>query len=183
MLEVNFNPFPVLQTERLLLREMTDADAAQLLELRTDPMVLQFLDKAPMANIEEALGMIAAIRKNLHDNNGITWVIALQTEPARMIGTIGFWRLIKEHYRVEIGYTLSSKYFNKGFMTEAIHAANEFAFTKTQLHSIEANIDPANAASEALLVKTGFVKEAYFKENYYANGVFKDSAIFSLLKK
>ncbi|RYD83167.1 MAG: N-acetyltransferase [Sphingobacteriales bacterium] len=183
MLEVNFNPFPVLETERLLMRELTDADAEQLFKLRTDLVALQFIGKAPMANIEEARAMITAIRNNLQDNNGITWAIALQTDPAALIGTIGYWRLIKEHFRAEIGYMLMPQYFNKGYMTEAINKANEFAFTQTAIHSIEANIDPANKASQAILIKTGFVQEAYFKENFYSNGVFTDSAIFSLVKK
>jgi ribosomal-protein-alanine N-acetyltransferase len=51
------------------------------------------------------------------------------------------------------------------------------------LHSIEANINPENIASRKLLEKTGFVREAYFKENYFFNGKFIDSEIYSLLNK
>jgi ribosomal-protein-alanine N-acetyltransferase len=46
---------------------------------------------------------------------------------------------------------------------------------------VEANVNPGNAASVALLEKNGFVREAHFKENYLSNGVFKDSFIYSLL--
>jgi len=51
------------------------------------------------------------------------------------------------------------------------------------IHSIEANIHPANKASEAVLLKAGFVQEGYFKENFFFNGSFLDSVIFSLVKK
>jgi ribosomal-protein-alanine N-acetyltransferase len=50
-----------------------------------------------------------------------------------------------------------------------------------KLHSVEANVNPGNIASASLLKKHGFVKEAYFKENYFFNGNFHDSEIYSLL--
>jgi ribosomal-protein-alanine N-acetyltransferase len=52
-----------------------------------------------------------------------------------------------------------------------------------QLHSIEAHINPANAPSAALLEKKGFIREAYFKEDYFFRGQFFDSAVYSLLQK
>lgn len=182
MLDINFQPFPVITTARLLLRQLTVADTARFLQLRSDKTALEFLDKEPMQNEDEAVTLINKIQENLDNNTGITWAVALKEEPELLIGTLGFWRIIKEHYRAEIGYMLLPEYFNKGYMTEAIHTANDFAFNQLNLHSIEANINPANKASEALLLKTGFRKEAYFKESFYFNGVFKDSAVFSLLK-
>ena len=51
------------------------------------------------------------------------------------------------------------------------------------LHSVEANINPANEASTKTLEHFKFEREAYFKENYYFREKFLDSAIYSLLKK
>lgn len=182
MLEINFKPFPVIETDRLLLRQLTEADSGRILALRSDKTTLEFLGKAPMQHEDEALALINTIQNNIDNNTGITWAVALKEEPHLLIGTLGFWRIIKEHFRAEIGYMLLPEYFNKGYMTEAIHFANDFAFNQMNLHSIEANINPANKASEALLLKMGFKKEAYFKENFYFNGSFSDSAVFSLLK-
>ena len=89
----------------------------------------------------------------------------------------------KEHYRAEIGYLLHPDYQQKGIMDEALKAVIKYGFETMQLHSIEANVNPANAASMKLLEKNGFVKEAYFKENYFYNGQFLDSVIYSLLNK
>lgn len=182
MLEVNFKPFPVITTDRLLLRQLTEADTARVFKLRSDKTALEFLDKEPLQNETEALALINRIQNDIDYNTGITWAVVLKEEPEALIGTLGFWRIIKEHYRAEIGYMLLPEYFNKGYMTEAIRTANDFAFNGMKLHSIEANINPDNKASEALLIKTGFKKEAHFKENFYFNGVFKDSVVFSLLK-
>lgn len=100
-----------------------------------------------------------------------------------IIGTIGYWRMQKEHYRVEIGYILYNGYQGKGIVDEALKALIKYGFQTMQLHSIEANVNPANAASMKLLEKNGFVKEAYFKENYYYNGKFLDSVIYSLVNR
>lgn len=114
---------------------------------------------------------------------GITWGICLQEKPLQLVGTIGLWKIIKEHYRAEIGYMLLPEYFRRGIMKEAINAVTAYAFNGIGLHSIEANINPANEASERLLISAGFVKEAHFKENYYFNGCFLDSIIYSLVKE
>lgn len=181
MLELNFTPFPNLSSERLIFRELTVTDAGQVFKLRSDPAAVEFLDKEPMQQQEEALALINKILEGLHQNENISWAIALKEAPSVLIGTIGFWRIIKEHHRAEIGYMLLPEHFNKGYMTEAINAVIPYAFNEIKLHSIEANINPGNRASEAILIKTGFVKEAHFRENYYYDGKFLDSVIYSLL--
>ena len=57
----------------------------------------------------------------------------------------------------------------------------DYGFTTMLLHSVEANVNKDNAASMKLLAKNNFVREAYFKENYFYNGRFLDSVIYSLL--
>jgi ribosomal-protein-alanine N-acetyltransferase len=183
MLEVNFNPFPDLSTERLILRKMNDNDAEQIFELRSDKEVMQHIGKYPMTSIDEAKAFIKLITDLLEGNSGITWAMALKESPDKLIGTIGLWRLIKEHYRAEIGYMLHPAYWRKGFTKEAILKVSLFGFNELKLHSIEGHINPRNAASAKTLESTGFVREAYFKEDFFFNGKFEDSAIYSLLNK
>ena len=111
------------------------------------------------------------------------WAIALQDDPDTLIGNIGFWRIINQHYRSEIGYTLHPDFWNNGIMKEALLAAIDFGFKAMKLHSIEAHINPDNTASGKVLEKTGFVREAYFKEDFFFRGKFIDSAVYSLLAK
>ena len=67
-------------------------------------------------------------------------------------------------------------------MKEALLKIIDFGFDEMNLHSIEANINPGNAASAMLLESAGFIKEAYFKEDYFFNGAFHDTIIYSRLK-
>ena len=68
-------------------------------------------------------------------------------------------------------------------MQEAPDAVSVLVLPLCKLRSIEAHINPVNAGSAAILEKMGFVREAYFKEDFYFRGKFLDSAVYSLLNK
>jgi ribosomal-protein-alanine N-acetyltransferase len=183
MLELNFSPFPEIKTERLLLRKMTDADAEEIYFLRSDETVMKYIDRERPKSEEEALAFIQKVNNNIDNNESVMWAIALQENPHTLIGNIGFWRIINQHYRSEIGYMLHPGFWGKGIMKEALLAAIDFGFNRMKLHSIEAHINPDNTASALVLEKTGFVREAYFKEDFYFRGRFIDTAVYSMLAK
>jgi ribosomal-protein-alanine N-acetyltransferase len=181
MLSLSFSPFPQLETERLWLRQMNESDAPALFALRSDKDLMKYLDRPPAQNPEEALALIKLVTNGLQKNESITWGIFPKNQPDLLHGTIGFWHIQKEHYRAEIGYLLHSSLHGKGIMHEAMKCVLNYGFANLHLHSVEANVNPANAASIRLLERNGFAREAYFKENYFYNGQFLDSAVYSLL--
>jgi ribosomal-protein-alanine N-acetyltransferase len=182
MLEFNFATFPVLQSNRLRLRQMQLTDATAAFALRSNETVMKYIGRPLAADIADATTFIQTNLNLFAHHEGIAWAITLQGNDT-LVGTIGFWRMIKEHYRSEIGFMLHPDLQGKGMMQEAIQLVVDFVFAHTALHSIEANVDPANIASRRVLEKCGFVQEAYFKENFFWNGQFLDSVIYSLVKK
>ena len=180
MLNLSFKPFPLIETERLRLRKISRKDVNEIFFLRSDKRVLHYLDKAPAKTKKDAYDFIKIVHNAEKNADGITWGITLKNIE-KIIGTIGFWRMQKEHYRAEIGYILHPDYWGKGITQEAIAVVIKYGFEVMKLHSIEANVNPDNTASIRLLEKNGFVREAYFKENYYFDGKFLDSAIYSLI--
>ena len=182
MLEVNFSPFPTLETERLILRAITLQDAPQVLAMRSDERVMQYFDRPRDTSIADAEITIQKRIDNLQSNSGINWGITLKNDDT-LIGDIAFWRIDKEHYRAEIGYMLHPDFQGKGIMQEALTKAIDYAFNILKVHSIEANVNPLNEASIKLLERNKFVREAYFRENFYYNGKFLDSAIYSLVTR
>ena len=183
MLDLKFTPFPEIKSKRLLLRKMTDADAAEILFLRSDDTVMQYIDREKTKSLEEAIAFIQKINTAVDNNESIMWAIALQDKPDTMIGNICFWRIDKQHYRSEVGYMLHPGFWGKGIMQEAVGAVVDFGFNEIKLHSIEGHINPENIASGVVLEKCGFVREAYFKESFYFKGKFSDAAVYSLLAK
>lgn len=180
MLQLNFNPFPLLVTERLLLRKITLHDADEIFMLRSSKNIMLYIDRPMAIDKTDAINYINIITDALTNNAGITWGITLKNNK-ELIGTIGFWRILKEHYRAEIGYMLNESFQRKGIMQEAIAAVLGYGFDIMQLHSVEANVNPLNTASQKILERNGFVPEAHFRENYYYNGKFLDTYIYSLL--
>jgi [ribosomal protein S5]-alanine N-acetyltransferase len=180
MLEVSLLPFTEIVTPRLVLRQVVPADAEAVFALRSDERMMKFLGRPMAKTIDDAIAMVDAYTQALEKNEGITWAVCLK-EDRKMIGTLGFWRMDKANYRTEIGYMLHIDHWRKGYMHEAIQAGLNYAFKQLKFHSVEANADPRNEASTAILEKCGFVREAYFKENFFFNGVFQDSVIYSIL--
>jgi ribosomal-protein-alanine N-acetyltransferase len=180
MIEPVFNPFPVLETPRLVLRKITAMDAEEFLFLRSDDTVMKYIDRKRIHSIDEMLDFIDTIDETERGGNGINWAITLKGEDV-MIGVICLLNLDRENHRGELGYMLHPAYHRQGIVNEAIAKVMHFAFHTVRLHSLEANINPKNAASAAILEKNGFVQEAYFRENYFFGGKFLDSVIYSIL--
>ena len=180
MLEINFQPFPNLFLQHYTLRQVTAEDAIEIFAMRSQPEVMKYLDRAPATSIDDAIKLINTYTDLLAKNEAINWAICLKDNPC-LIGNICLWQIQKDNHRAEVGYMLHPSYFRKGIMKAVIPAIIDYGFNTLHLHSIEANVNPANTASIKLLELFGFVREAYFRENYYYNGNFLDSAIYSLL--
>ncbi|HET6991288.1 MAG TPA: GNAT family N-acetyltransferase, partial [Bacteroidia bacterium] len=171
MIEFNFSPFPVLQTERLTLRRITRDDAEIIFKMRSDPEITRYSDRFPPRSIDEIHDMITRIEEGVITNERISWALSPKGGQEFM-GTISFHDTNRQHHRAEVGYQLLSRYWRKGFMSEAMNAVIDYGFNRMNLHSIEANINPNNIPSKNLLLKYGFVQEAFFRENYFFDGKF-----------
>lgn len=97
MLQLNFEPFPELQTQRLLLRKMRSDDAPELFFLSSDETVLKYLGREPPKNAEEVSDFIDTIDKSIASAESILWAITLKEDPDKLIGTICFWNIQKEN--------------------------------------------------------------------------------------
>lgn len=183
MLQTNFFPFPELKTKRLFLRKVNKEDLQQIFLLRSSEDVMKYIDRKKAKDLKDAEDFLHMIDEALDTDNGILWGIVLKEKPGLLIGYICYWRLVKEHYRAEVGYVLSPELWNNGIMKEALNEVIIYGFNEMKLHSIEGRINPANKASASLLLATGFIREAYFKEDYYFNGEFGDTEVYSRLEQ
>lgn len=182
MIQPIFSPFPLLETTRLSLCEIVPEDVTDLFRYRSDPEVMKYIGRPLAIEIADAAKLIEVLRTNAAENNAITWAITLKGENV-LRGTIGYWRIVKEHHRAEIGYLLDPALQGKGIMQEAVEEVLRYGFEEMGLHSVEAVINPDNLASARLLERNAFVKEAHFREDFYFNGNFQDTCVYSLLEQ
>ncbi|MCC2546726.1 GNAT family N-acetyltransferase [Hymenobacter sp. BT175] len=181
MLTLNFTPFPVLTTPRLMLRQMVPADAEDLFAMRSDPQVMQYIPRPLATSVKDAAEHIEMMAGLIAKNELLNWGMALR-DTNQLVGTIGFFRLQPEHFRADVGYMLNPRWQGQGLMQEAVGAALDYGFQTLRLHSVAAIIDPRNGASARVLERSGFVREGYFRENEFFNGQFLDTVYYSLLE-
>lgn len=178
----SFLPFQNLESERLLLRQITPDDVNEIFALRSNPETMKYIPRPLATTKDDAMGHIKMIQDKIVSNEGINWAITEKGNP-KMIGIIGHYRIRWEHFRSEIGYMLLPEHQGKGIITEAIQLLVDYGFNEMNMHSLEAIIDPKNTASARVLEKNNFVKEAHFKENEFYDGKFLDAVVYSLLNK
>jgi len=164
----NFTPFPVLETERLTLRELNLEDAKAIFGLRTNKEVNEFIDRKTPNNLSEARAFIDLISNLTLNNEGVFWVIESKNNH-QLIGTIGLRNFEDEEDYAEIGYELDPNYHQKGFMSEAFEAVLKFGFENLELKTIEAFTHQDNTASIALLEKQKFVLDPEKREEGFEN--------------
>jgi ribosomal-protein-alanine N-acetyltransferase len=182
MIAFNFSPFPVLITPRLFLRRLTTDDADNMFIMRSNKSTMRYVPRPLAKEKKDVLEIIERINTNIDNHQGINWVLELK-ESKQFVGLIGYHRIEPENHRAEVGYMIQKQHEGNGYSTEALKEVVKYGFNEMKLHSIEAVIDPENSASEKILKKCGFVKEAHFRENEFWEGKYIDSAVYSLLNK
>ena len=182
MLTFNFDIFPVLETERLILKAISMEFVDDIFRQRSKKEVMQYIARPLLQSKSDAQDLIKNYEFLFEQNITISWAIVLK-EKSQMIGTVGFPRVNKDNHRGEVGYSLDTDYWYKGYMNEALKRVLAYGFEELHFHSIEAMIHPDNKSSSDLVKKHGFVKEAYFKQYTYFDGKFLDVEVYSLLSK
>jgi ribosomal-protein-alanine N-acetyltransferase len=141
---------------------------------------MQYIGVPLAKSVDEIEILVRKTKEQAVNNEGAAWALTLKND-GRMIGIAAYRKLVKEHYRGEIGYALHPSFRGMNLMYEALGAVIAYGFHTLGLHSIEANVDKENAASIKLLERLHFLREAHFRENYYFEGKFIDSVIYSLV--
>lgn len=162
-MNLNFTPFPVLETPRLQLRALCMEDAPEILLLRSDPIVLRYIPITPARNLQDARDYMEMINTGIAENEWIMWGIC-KKESEALIGTICFWNIAQERSSGEIGYVLLPEFHRQGIMSEAVEKALSYGFEKIDFRTIEAVLTPKNSNSTGLLEKFNFHLDPQFEE-------------------
>jgi ribosomal-protein-alanine N-acetyltransferase len=172
--------FPILNTDRLTLRDLRPVDAADVLVFRGDPIVQKYDD--PVIHTEaEALDFIIALNTEFETQQGISWGVTLSDEDV-VIGAVGLHYWNQYHRRAEAGYGLAHAYWGRGIGSEALRAILQFGFDQMGLNRIYARTIADNHESVRMLERLGFQREGTMrKHSWEDDGTFHDSAFYGLL--
>lgn len=182
MLKINFDPFPVLETERLIMRKPVATDIDEVFVHRSNPEHMKYIMHRFATERKQVEEMIDRIHNLIAKNEGINWAIT-QKGDDKILGMVGYVCFYNDHYRAEIGYTLHPPYQGKGIVHEAVSAAIQYGFDTLGLHSIEGIVNVVNEPSKKVLERLGFSKDAFFRDYICQNGKFIDANVYSLVKE
>ncbi|OPA75325.1 GNAT family N-acetyltransferase [Paenibacillus selenitireducens] len=173
--------YPVLETERLILRQLRIEDTDDLYHYFSKDEVTKFYDLQSFTDPKQAEALIHNWNEKFETQRGIRWGITFKPSD-RIIGTCGFHNWSKKHFKAEIGYELTPEYWREGIMTEVLHSVIKYGFQELGLNRIEALIDSDNISSRKVLEKSRFNYEGLLKDYFYEKESFVDAAIFSIIK-
>jgi RimJ/RimL family protein N-acetyltransferase len=150
-----------LETERLLLREMTEADAESAYLLNLDPEVIRYTGDGPFESVEEAktfLGNYASYKTYGFGR----WAVVLK-ETNEYLGWCGL-KYTPELDEFDIGYRFMKKHWGKGYATESAKACLKTGFEKFGMKTIVGRAMTENLQSIKVLEKLGLTYQYTRKE-------------------
>ena len=173
--------FPTLQTPRLVLREITEADAPALFAIHSDASHMQWYGSDPLKDLDGAVGLarLFAGWRQLA-NPGTRWGIERRAAPG-LIGTCGLFAWHRNWKKCALGYELSAEATGHGYMREALETVIPWGLDRMGLNRIEAQVHERNSTSLALLQLLGFVHEGRLRQVAYWGGQHHDLLQLSLL--
>lgn len=155
-----FEYFYQFEDEIILLRELKEEDAEDILELYSDKDISLY-DKSPyITDIEDAARFINEINSCYYYRKRIDWAIIIKSSN-KLVGLIAIHSLNSITHTAEVGYLINKKYRNKGIMTEALKLITTFLFENIDIHSLNATIHIENIASIMVCKKVGFKVNEY----------------------
>jgi [ribosomal protein S5]-alanine N-acetyltransferase len=173
--------FPVLETERLVLRQLEGGDAPAIFGIRSDPETMRYMETPPMADVSEAEVSLASVVEGFAAGDSLKWAVTLRGQ-GELIGMCALFRIQAESRRAEIGYYLARPHWGHGYNHEALTRIVEYAFNDLDLNRIEADLDPRNLASAKAVRRLGFVDEGLLRERWIVAGEVSDSLLVGLLR-
>ena len=156
MLNKTFNPFPILSTEMLTLRQLSINDDKEIFTLRSDSEINKYLDRKLSENMEDARNFINKVNENIDKNDALYWGITLRDKNI-LIGTICLYGFSDENDNCEIGYELLTDFQGQGIMMEAVEKVIDYAFNTIKVKKIDAFFHRNNQRSIRLLEKFSFM--------------------------
>lgn len=174
--------FPKLKTERLVLKKLRKKDIPLIVKYAGDKEVSKFTLNMPFPYLEkDAIWWINFAETCFEEKSRYVFGIFLKNTD-EFIGGISIEGQ-NVHQLADLGYWITKKYWNKGFMTEALNKIIEFGFKDLKLNKIYAQHLLENISSGIVMQKVGMVKEAEMLDHNFSKGNFRSVAQYRILKR
>ncbi len=175
-----------LETERLILRDYTMADKDAYFKLKSDKKTLYYMPTIQLNSFKDAEKHFEGLIKDMQLDSRKYYFLHMELKQTReQLGSIGY--TVTEETpvgkMVNVGGFIYPRYWNMGYMTEAMERLLEFAFNENDVYRITTSCLADNKGSEKVMQKSGMIKEAERKKCAWHDGELKDRVEYRLLKE
>lgn len=172
---------PCLETPRLILRQLSVADAPSMFEYSHRADVTRFLLWDPHPTEAFTRRYLRDLQEKYRSGTYYDWGLELQ-DTGKLIGTCGFVRIDRDHSRAEIGYVLHPDYWFLGLAAEAVGAVLAYGFVNLHLQRIEARYMVGNDASRRVMEKCGMTFEGIQRSAVFAKNAYHDVGVCAITR-
>ena len=146
---------PDLHGRRILLRALRRDDAARLLDLYGDPVVMRYTDERPFPDLNTVDLMLESVRTLLASGESLEWAIALKDDDV-LIGTCGLHSFDWTTATAEVGCLLMRSEWGKQYMSEAVRLLMDYAEDVLRLWRLKADVAAENHRAQRLFSSLGY---------------------------
>ena len=145
-----------LETQRLILKTPELSDLDDLIALRTDPDVMQYINDGSIQTIEQVHEHLINFAPYF-EKHGLGFFLAFEKETGRFIGQAGLFHVNFNDSQpdIEVAYRLHKKFWGKGYATELASALIQWGFKHLSIEKIIAFVHPENGSSRRVMEKSG----------------------------
>ena len=165
-----------IESERLVIRKFEENDWQAVHRYTSDSKVMKYIPEGVFSE-EDTKEFI-----NINSGDNAEKFPVVLKEEAVVIGHIAFHKYFGDH-TYEIGWVFNSKYYNRGFGSEAAYAILKFGFEQMNLHRIIATCQPENTPSYRVMEKIGMRREGEFKKCIPIGNEWWDEYYYAILKE
>lgn len=145
-----------LYTDRLILRRLRPEDSSALHKnCSSDPEAVRYLERSASTDPAQTRTLVESWCSQYDSEDFFLWAIELE---GAVIGTINLHGVNRTENACEIGFSIGSRWWNMGVMTEAAGAVVRHAFDRLNFHQITGWCAAGNAASARVMEKIGMRK-------------------------
>jgi ribosomal-protein-alanine N-acetyltransferase len=171
-----------LETARLVLRTARPEEAAAVVDyfVRNEAHLASWEPARPPGFYTEALWRerLEGYRDEQLAGRAYRFHLFAREQPRHVIGTLGLTNVVRGPFLcAQLGFGLDARCQGRGLMVEAVEAAVGFAFDELGLHRVEANHQPQNLRSAAVLRRARFEIQGYARDYLFIDGAWRDHVL------
>lgn len=175
------NTFPVLESDRLILRQFIDSDLESVFLGLSNPEIIKYYGVS-FETLEATKEQMTWFSELENNQNGIWWAVCSK-EDGRFLGAGGLNDLSKKDRKAEIGFWLLTENWGKGYMSEAMPIILDHAFNSIGLHRIEGFVDSQNANCKRAIERLEFILEGTMRDCEIKDGNYVSLDIYSKISE